>query len=160
MKRAQREAALVRAFDLLDAAAEAAESTGDPVSEERLIVQARLEAESDHRIARRFRNKLAQMTAEGLIRKSPYIGHVSNIFLWEDRIWIQPTDIYVLDEHIRASAETAGAIQVSTHPSLKTMLFGSVFAGTRLVNCDPDQDEQTRERSCGRTFSSQLRVAN
>lgn len=118
--------------DPLDAAARAAE-TGDVVLEEREIQQGARRAEEVPFLPGLYNERLAEYTRQGKLRRGKLLGHVGEIWIWEDRILAADKSVYAMDGHVHAEVDTAGNISVSRRPTLTRMAMGAMLPGSALI---------------------------
>lgn len=113
-----------------------AADAGDVVAEERAIGFAWERArEADDlwgRLTRDLKSRIERLTAEGKIRRSEFLGWADDIYIWRDRI-VSKDGVHLIDEHVRASVDTAGQLLESKRPTLTRMAIGSVLPGTALI---------------------------
>jgi Short C-terminal domain len=128
-----------------------AEREQDPVAEEVLIWRGIEIANRDFfgRLARTFNASLGDRTARGRVRRGEDIGFVGHILVWSDRVVVKNdhggATIYPVDEHLRATMETAGSITVTKHPTLTRMAAGALLPGSALIPGFAFQKKQTHD---------------
>jgi Short C-terminal domain len=136
-------------WDALDVAVRAAQA-GDALAEERAI-QAGLQIAETFRPSSfmegwraagrgglgekevEFNNRLTALLAEGKLRRQKYFGSVGDYHFWGDRILAADRSVYLMDENVRATVDTAGSISISRRPTLTRMAAGSILPGSALI---------------------------
>jgi hypothetical protein len=81
-----------------------------------------------------------------VLRRGKLLGTVGNFRFYSDRILTLETvpnrgrvrdvslwKVYLMDEHVHASVETAGSISVSRRPTLTRMAAGALLPGSALI---------------------------
>jgi hypothetical protein len=125
---------------LLDhlAAACAAADRGDVLAEEAALLDAANLANKAgtfgrYRPRRWLANRIAQLTADGRLRRTDLLGSVGgNTRVYADRI-LHGTRAYLLDADVVATVEIDGQVLQSTRPTMSRMAAGAVLPGSALL---------------------------
>jgi hypothetical protein len=80
-----------------------------------------------------FNNRLIALATEGRLRRTEYLGFVGQYHFWRDRILAPDKSVYLMDENVQATVETAGSISVSRRPTLTRMAAGAILPGSALI---------------------------
>lgn len=84
-------------------------------------------------MTRYLRKRLGEAIDEGTLRRSEFLGYAGDVLMFADRIIVTGGAIHLMDQHVRASVESAGQLVSSSRPTLTRMAVGSVIPGSALI---------------------------
>lgn len=118
--------------------AQAAATEGEIMAEEQAIAEAfEFAALADDAlgggITRYLRKRLWERIELGTLRTSEFLGFAGGVLLFADRVVVTGGAVHLMDEHVRASVESAGELVSSSRPTLTRMAAGSVIPGSALL---------------------------
>jgi hypothetical protein len=136
----ERRAAIRRSVDSYLEQAKRAAADGDILAEEKALARAYRQGTAGDNIwgskSSKIEADIQRLVTGGKLRRCNYIGFAGPVHIWKDRIVFtdqQAEHCKLLDEHVRASLETAGQLRESRRPTLTRMAIGSALPGSALV---------------------------